>query len=276
MFVVALLPVVLAIVSPVTASCARGLESIDPFQARAAGHVAIPPFSYGTTTGPLNWHNINSTYYLCGNGTTQSPILLNKTSTLAPEGSIKLHVPKAYNVEFENLGTTVEVVINGTLEAANKKWKLAQFHFHTPSEHRVDLAHYEAEMHLVFSAADGSGKITVLGFFVEVDSSASTPLLETVFSHLHSIQIPGTTTELPEVDFSEFEKEANKKKYYHYTGSLTAPPCTEGVLWYLATTPIQLKVETYNKLKGTTKTNNRYTQNSLGQTNILQIAAKNL
>jgi len=277
MITAALLPVALALISPVAASCARGLAFVEPFQRDAEGQVAIPPFSYNTTTGPLNWHNINKTaYYLCGNGTNQSPILINTTSAQAPAGSIKLNVPEAHDVVFENLGTNVEVVMNGTLKAAGSTWKLSQFHFHTPSEHRVDLRHYESEMHMVFAAADGSAKVAVLGFFVQVANDESTPLLETVFAHLGSIQTPGKTTKVPKINFSSFQEKANKMKYYHYTGSLTTPPCTEGVAWFLSTTPILLKVETYSKLKGTTKTNNRYTQNNLGQPNILEVAKVNL
>jgi hypothetical protein len=60
-------------------------------------------------------------------GIQQSPILLDNTTTLAPPGSIKLEIPSAKDVEFENLGTTVEVPINGTMEAANQTWKLAQY-----------------------------------------------------------------------------------------------------------------------------------------------------
>lgn len=82
-------------------------------------------------------------------------------------------------------------------------------------------------MHFVFAAAgllaflrrmhivsylifiDGSAKAAVLGFFVQVTSTTSTSPLETLFSHLDSIQFPGTTTQVPEIDFSEFEALAN-------------------------------------------------------------------
>ncbi|KAF7974789.1 hypothetical protein HWV62_11277 [Athelia sp. TMB] len=298
MFISTIIAIGITLLAPraVFASCGHGIESIHPFSAAVDGTVPVPAFTYGTTTGPLNWHNLNQTaYYLCGNGTNQSPILLDSSSAhTAPHGSIKLDVPPAKNVVFENLGTNVEVIINGTLKAAGKTYKLAQFHFHTPSEHRVDLGHYEAEMHFVFDAAglsaqshpctkqanlsgaDGSGKVAVLAFFVEVEAQLSTPVLETIFSHLPAIQTPGTTTTVPKVDLSAFQEQANKLKYYQYTGSLTTPPCSEGVSWFLATSPIPLSLKTYVALKDTTKTNNRYTQNSLGQTNILVVASKHL
>jgi len=271
-----LLVAILVHISPVFASCGRGLAFVEPFQSDNHGRVAIPSFSYNVTSGPLTWHNLNTTNFLCGNGTHQSPILLDSTSALAPSGTIKLIIPEASNVEFENLGTNVEVVMNGTLEVANSTWRLAQFHFHTPSEHRVDLKHFDSEMHMVFSAADGSKKIAVLAFFIEVASWDTTPLLENIFAHLGEIRTPGTTTMVPKVDFPRFQEQTNKLKYFQYKGSLTTPPCSEGVAWFLATTPLPLKVETYLKLKDTTKTNNRYTQNNLGQPNILELAKVNL
>ncbi|KZP22746.1 carbonic anhydrase [Athelia psychrophila] len=242
------------------ASCAHGAEWIYPFSAG----ITPAAFSYGTTTGPLNWHNLNANNSLCGNGTNQSPILLNTTSSLAPSGSITLAVPPARNVVFENIGTNVEVVMNGTLKAGNAAWNLKQFHFHTPSEHRVNLVHYEAEMHLVFTAADGSAKITVLAFLIQIGPDSDYPFLENIFSHLSSIPNPGQITQVPTVDMGDFVGHANEMSYYQYTGSLTTPPCSEGVSWYIATIPIPLYVMTYRNLKNTIGTSNsRYTQKTL-------------
>jgi hypothetical protein len=97
------------------------------------------------------------------------PPLLDQ-QTVSPPGSINLHISPQKDVEFENLGTNVEVVCNGTLEAVNTIWKLAQFHFHAPSEHRVDYGHYEAEMHFVFAAAGTSPPPSSLWFSISIGS----------------------------------------------------------------------------------------------------------
>jgi len=131
-------------------------------------------------------------------------------------------------------------------------------------------------MHLLFTAADGSGKFAVVGFFIEASDLQSTEVLETVFAHLHDIKTPGTTTIIPKLDFTSFQGQANSMTYFHYMGSLTTPPCTEGVAWYLGTAPLPLRLGTYDRLKNLTQTNNRYAQNTIGQTNILQIAAMGL
>lgn len=262
----------LALVAPrtVIASCAHGVEWIHPFSATVNGTVAIPAFSYGTTTGPLNWHNLNTNNTLCGNGTNQSPILLNTTTSRAPYGSITLNVPSTDSAVLVNLGTNVEVILNGTLKAANSTWKLLQFHFHTPSEHRIDLAHHEAEIHFVFTASDGSAKLAVLAFFVQVEDEHTTPVIEDILSYLPDVQTPGTTTQVHAVDMSAFQEHANKLSYYAYTGSLTTPPCSESVSWFIATSPIPLYIKVYKALKDTTKTNNRYTQDNPGQTSNIE------
>jgi hypothetical protein len=60
---------------------------------------------------------------------------------------------------------------------------------------------------------DGSAKVAVLGFFIQVASNESTPLLETIFAHLSSIQTPGTTVQVPTIDFSTFQASANQMAY---------------------------------------------------------------
>lgn len=61
----------------------------------------------------------------------------------------KIHIAKIEHAKFENLGTTVEVIANGTTEFGNKTFNLKQFHFHSPSEHRINEEHFPLEMHMV-------------------------------------------------------------------------------------------------------------------------------
>jgi len=86
----------------------------------------------------------------------QSPIDIGNSSgnSVVSGKSIQLSVPDCpHGAKFENLGTNVEVVANGTLVDVAKTYALAQFHFHTPSEHRIDDEHYAMEMHVVFEVA---------------------------------------------------------------------------------------------------------------------------
>lgn len=142
--------VALSLAAPVLASCDYGTH-LNP----RSENVPISTFGYTGLTGPLNWFGLNETANkLCATGKNQSPINLDSSITTAHGSSVTFKVDAyPHGAEFENLGTTVEVPVNGSLVADGKSYKLAQFHFHTPSEHRVDLEYFPMEAHFVFSAA---------------------------------------------------------------------------------------------------------------------------
>ena len=92
---------------------------------------------------------------MCDKGTNQSPIDIGTSNiTITRGSSVSLNIPSyPHGADFENLGTNVEVVVNGTLIDANKTFSLAQFHFHTPGEHRINDEYYPMEIHFVLEAA---------------------------------------------------------------------------------------------------------------------------
>jgi carbonic anhydrase len=122
--------------------------------------VPVSTFGYDYLIGPLNWFGLNQTANgLCNTGKTQSPIILNSSIPTVPGSSISVSiVDYPSGAEFENLGTNVEVVVNGSLTDGSKTFKLAQFHFHSPSEHRIEREFYPMEGHFVFQA---SGKTSI-------------------------------------------------------------------------------------------------------------------
>ena len=114
-------------------------------------------FSYDALTGPLNWYGLNaSANVLCDTGAHQSPIVIRSAETATVAGSALAWTVPDYpaGAAFENLGTNVQVIVNGTLRGPELAgtYQLQQFHFHTPSEHRVDDEFYPMEMHWVFQS----------------------------------------------------------------------------------------------------------------------------
>jgi carbonic anhydrase len=179
--------------------------------------------------------------------------------------------------EFENLGTTVEVICNGTTTFGGKDFSLQQFHFHTPSEHRVAEEYFPLEIHMVHEAADGSGALVVIALTFQLsEDGATTELLSAVTENLAKIATPGTVTETSPLKFAEVINHVQTTPLFQYTGSLTTPPCAEGLTFLVTEKPLPLNVKTYNEIKSVVKFNSRYTQNSPGQENLIAVGASAL
>lgn len=113
-----------------------------------------PTFGYTGLQSPLAWHGLSAENALCAAGKKQSPISVTEVNSKPAEGtSIKFDVASLpEGSELENLGTTVEVPANGSISLGDKAYTLAQFHFHTPSEHRIADQYFPMEAHFVFQA----------------------------------------------------------------------------------------------------------------------------
>ncbi|GLB40822.1 putative carbonic anhydrase [Lyophyllum shimeji] len=124
----------------------------------------------------------------------QSPINLDKTIRAPPSKPV-VKFGTVEKAEFENLGTTVEVVLSaGTVKFRQKEYVLQQFHFHTPSEHRIELEYFSLEIHFVYKAANNA--TLVLGALFELTKDGSTTALLTVLAaSLDEITEPGSVTE---------------------------------------------------------------------------------
>lgn len=135
----------------VTASCLHG-TSLLPRQVDEEGRVEVSNFGYTGELGPTNWAAIDPANIACATSSVQSPINIDQSIALAAEPPT-IRFQNVREAEFENLGSTVEVVVNGTTIIGGKEFTLQQFHFHTPSEHRIGEEYFPAEMHMVHEAA---------------------------------------------------------------------------------------------------------------------------
>jgi carbonic anhydrase len=115
--------------------------------------VKLPNFSYEGLTGPTNWQAIDAENTQCAAGLKQSPINIKTAEiTKTKPGDVRMDIPAGQEMTFENLGTNVEVLVEGTTMVGEKKFKLKQFHYHTPSEHKIDEEYYPVEVHMVHEA----------------------------------------------------------------------------------------------------------------------------
>jgi carbonic anhydrase len=185
-------------------------------------------FGYFGDIGPAFWANLSPDWATCGNGEIQSPIDFGWLTLLTR----KIHrLPARYGEtsgDIFNNGHTIEVETEGdnVLTLNGVEYDLQQFHFHTPSEHRFLGSGFDMEMHLVHKSA--AGATAVVGVFLK--RAPTSGALAVVFENLPAVDAPlNTKTPLPPFDLRTFLPAS--KANYRYVGSLTTPPCTEGVHW---------------------------------------------
>ncbi len=217
-------------------------------------HVAH--WGYETDNGPNKWGTMDPDWILCAEGLSQSPIDLNESmETDLPEIKLVLLNDKEVDVlnqkgvisELDN-GHTIQINAKTSekMTVAEKSYSLIQFHFHEPSEHTVNGKHYPMEMHFVHQAEDGA--LAVVGVFIEEGSHNLG--IETLWKHLGNEVGVAEQTKIPS-DFSKAIITGDAHGIFHYDGSLTTPPCSEGVKWYIRKTPTQLsreQIDTFTKI----------------------------
>ncbi|KAA8998362.1 carbonic anhydrase family protein [Paenibacillus spiritus] len=203
-------------------------------QAQAEAHPVH--WSYEGDTSPQHWGELEEDFKTCELGKEQSPINIKPSEATINK---KLHpVEVKYSpseVSLVNNGHTVQVSVKGTgntLTLEGKTYTLKQFHFHLPSEHEVDGKHAEMELHFVHQSEDG--KLAVLGVLIK--GGAENKELNKLWSRL-----PQKESKDPTVIDGTFDLKAllpADLHSYRYHGSLTTPPCSEGVQWTVLQQPI--------------------------------------
>jgi carbonic anhydrase len=192
-----------------------------------AGHDAKPAhWSYGASHGgPAKWSELSPDYAACGVGKHQSPIDIKgaKKADLPP---IQLgYQPSQPSVV--NNGHTIQVNLppGNSITVGDHKYDLAQFHFHTPSEEAVSGKRAPLVAHFVHKDADGKLAVVAVLFDVGAENAALAP----VFANLPAEESSSAT--LAEVKLDPAAVLPAKRGYYEFEGSLTTPPCSEGVRW---------------------------------------------
>lgn len=211
-------------------------------------------WGYETENGPDVWARLNPEYGLCCAGMHQSPIdIVNPTPEKLPPITFN-YCPTSLNIH--NTGNTIEVAYQegSWIEIDGTKYDLLQFHFHAPSEHTVTGNLYDMEMHLVHKSEDGV--LAVIGVLIK--SGSVNTAFNTFWCHLPSL--PGESLQINDVILNASDLLPTTQHTYRYEGSLTTPPCSEGVKWFVLTTPIEMSRSQISAFKAILYGNNRPVQ----------------
>ena len=194
-------------------------------------------WGYEGEGGPDHWADLDSDYAACGAGVEQSPI------DIPPEAPVN-----ADNLAFHYEETAVNILNNGhaiqvnydegsSVEIDGEAYNLLQFHFHGPSEHALDGNLTDMEMHLVHQNADGGLAVVGVMLVEGEENPAYAPVFDNVPAEAGDpMMIDGAVVNVDDLLPTE-------RTYYRYEGSLTTPPCSEGVKWHVMSEPVELSAE---------------------------------
>ena len=180
-------------------------------------------------------------YAECGIGQKQSPLNISANSVIKIEKIDEVQFNYAeVPLSLTNNGHTIRAnIVKGSLYFGNNEYDLVQFHFHAPSEHLVNGLVYPMEIHFVNGTADG--RIAVVGVLVKTGAfnSVFQEILDKAPSQL------GQTNETTVLIRPDKLLPEHNQHFYTYAGSLTTPPCTEGVQWFILQDFLEISEEQF-------------------------------
>ncbi len=239
---------------------AKALASKRYSQARAAavaGHGAAPEphatnataghgggdvhWTYEGETGPQAWGKLKPDFNLCAIGKRQSPINIEDGNTLQGPAEPVQFAYQPSNGTVVNNGHTIQVDVQGdnSITVRGSNYRLLQFHFHTPSEEQLNFKRFPMVAHLVHK--NNEGQLAVVA--VLLDEGASNPMIDKVWTYMPLDT--GDRVRMPQGLLNVSELLPTDQRYYQFMGSLTTPPCSEGVLWMVMKQPVTISKAQY-------------------------------
>ena len=210
---------------------------------------APPHWTYEGEEGPSHWGELSESYATCSVGKSQSPI-----DVITPSAQDLMNISFHYQpseVNILNNGHTVQVNYDpgSYIELDGTRYDVAQFHYHAPSEHTIDGESFPAELHIVHRSAGDN--LAVVGILLRegTENAAYQPFIS---------NLPVETTEPKDtgVKINAIDLLPSLQTTFRYSGSLTTPPCAEGVSWLLMTTPVELSAQQLTALDSLFETGN--------------------
>jgi carbonic anhydrase len=198
------------------------------------GHAAH--WSYDGSGGPAGWGAMKPEFAKCSTGTRQSPIDIREGIKVQLDPVQFDYRPSGFRVVDNGHTVQVNVAAGNSIEVMGRRYELLQFHFHRPSEERIDGRQFDMVAHLVHK--DVEGRLAVVA--VLLDRGSAQPIVQAVWNNLpleKGDEVPARGS----LDLNALLPP--ERSYFTYMGSLTTPPCSEGVLWMVMKQPVPISPE---------------------------------
>jgi len=192
-----------------------------------------PHWSYQGHGGPAEWGELDPAFATCQLGKLQSPIDIRGAKT-ADLPAIKFdYKPSPLRVIDNGHSIQVNYAPGSSIDVGGTRYELVQFHFHKPSEEKIDGKAHAMVAHLVHKGADG--KLAVVA--VLLDAGGTSPTIDTIWKNLPQEKGKEATVNAT-IDAATLLPADHG--YYTFQGSLTTPPCSEDVRWFVLKTPVKV------------------------------------
>lgn len=210
------------------------------FLAAASGHQYVSPWrtpwTYEGERGSDHWAELDPQYAACS-GLQQSPVDIRNTQK-ADLPALRFDYTSGPIDYVTNNGATIRVnyAAPGSgdfLMVGDTRYQLTQFHFHRPSEERIDGKAYDMVLHLMHQSSDGK----IAGVAVLLKAGKANATIQQLWAHMPQREGDEDVAGLKIAPAKMLPRRAG---YYSYVGSQTAPPCTEGVTWFVLKKPVQI------------------------------------
>lgn len=214
-----------------SAAAAKAAGRRPPKASAAAGHASH--WSYEGAGGPEHWGRMKPEFAKCSSGTRQSPIDIRDGIRVQLDPVQFDYKPSGFRVVDNGHTIQVNVAAGNAIEVIGRRYELVQFHFHRPSEERIDGRQFDMVAHLVHK--DLEGRLAVVAVLLERGSAQ--PLVQTIWNNLpleKGEEVPARGA----IDLNALLPP--DRSYFTYMGSLTTPPCSEGVLWMVMKQPVPI------------------------------------
>jgi len=218
-------------------------------------------WSYQGEGAPEHWGELDDAYKTCQSGMNQSPVNIDSTAKahLSPLQTHYTDGPVTLTNNGHTIQATEKAGTRDTITLDKQAWTLQQFHFHAPSENTIHGKKYAMEMHLVHKNSDGELVVVAVMF----DKGAAAPDLEKLWSVMPE-QAEQSVAIKQDLDLNKLLPK--NKTYWRFSGSLTTPPCSEGVTWIVLQQPLTLSAAQLEKFSHTMHhDNNRPVQSLHGR-----------
>jgi carbonic anhydrase len=212
------------------------------------------PWSYQGETGPSHWAELSPTFAEC-KGERQSPVDLRGGRHLRYSPLTFAYRSSPLTVVNDGRSMRVAYPPGSFLIAGGRQYELTGFHFHMPGEHRIDGM--VGDMEIQFEHRDHEGRMAVLAVPV-VAGRRMNSILSRIWDHLPPEG--GESFYGRQVGINPVFLLPGERDYYTYVGSLTEPPCTEGVEWFVLTTPVEVDASYIQRMARLVRSNARPVQ----------------